>query len=159
MTEISFYHLTRSSLEQALPSLLQKTLEHGWKAVVLAGSSERTEALAQFLWTYRTDSFLPHGSKKDGKASEQPIWLTETDERPNEADVLFLTDGAVSQQIAAYKRVCLLFDGTNEESLAAARALWKSWKADGHALTYWQQDASSSTSGAWKKHTLSQEGA
>lgn len=140
MTEINFYHLTRSSLEQALPELLDKTLARGWRAVVMAGSQERVEALTQHLWTYRADSFLPHGSKKDGRAEDQPIWLTTDDERPNNADVLFLTDGAQSSHMGDYSRVCNMFDGNNEETVLAARAQWKAWKAEGHTLSYWRQD-------------------
>ena len=31
MTEIRFYHLTRKTLEQVLPELLEKTLARGWQ--------------------------------------------------------------------------------------------------------------------------------
>ena len=82
MTQIGFYHLTRSPLEQALPKLLDKALAAGYRAVVLAGSSERVEALSDRLWTYEPESWLPHGSAKDGDAALQPIWLTATDENP-----------------------------------------------------------------------------
>lgn len=140
MSEINFYHLTRSSLEHALPDLLQKTLAKGWRAVVMAGSDERVEALTQHLWTFRADSFLPHGSKKDGHAEQQPIWMTCADERPNEAEVLFLTDGATTARASDYVRVCNMFDGTNDEAVAAARAQWKKWKAEGHTLSYWKQE-------------------
>jgi len=139
MTEIRFYHLTRKSLEQALPELLEKTLERGWRAVVMASSPERVEALTQHLWLYRADSFLPHGNAKDGNAEEQPVWLTVEDERPNNADVLFLTDGASSSHPDDYTRVCELFDGNNETAVAAARARWKNYKASGHDVSYWQQ--------------------
>ena len=40
MTEVNFYHLTKSSLEQALPRLLERTLQAGERAVVLLGSAE-----------------------------------------------------------------------------------------------------------------------
>jgi DNA polymerase-3 subunit chi len=140
MSEINFYHLTRSSLEQTLPELLEKTLARNWRAVVMASSPERVESLAQLLWTYRTDSFLPHGSKKDGNAAQQPIWLTTEDERPNEAEILFLTDGATSANLDAYIRVCNMFDGNNPELVEAARTQWKDWKAAGHTLAYWQQE-------------------
>ncbi len=83
MTAIHFYHLTRKTLEQALPELLEKTLARGWKAVVMAGSDARVEALTQHLWTYSQASFLPHGNAKDGNAASQPVWLTALDERPN----------------------------------------------------------------------------
>ncbi|NTU76764.1 MAG: DNA polymerase III subunit chi [Alphaproteobacteria bacterium] len=139
MTEIRFYHLTRSTLEQALPELLEKTLERGWRAVVMAGSNERVEALTQHLWTYRQASFLPHGSAKDGNAPVQPVWLTSTDERPNDAEVLFLTDGATSDLLEKYARVCEIFDGNHDEAVAAARQRWKIYKDADHVLSYWQQ--------------------
>ena len=44
-TEVNFYHLTRSSLEDALPRLLAKTLQAGERAVVMLGSPERVDAL------------------------------------------------------------------------------------------------------------------
>ena len=139
MTEIRFYHLTRKSLEQALPEMLEKTLERGWKAVVMAGSPERTEALTQHLWTYHTDKFLPHGNAKDGNAELQPIWLTHNEDRPNDAAVLFLTDGASSERISDYARVCEMFDGNDDAAVAAARKRWATYKSSGHDLSYWQQ--------------------
>ena len=45
MTEVLFYHLTERTLEEALPGLLEKSLERGWRVVVQAGSRERLEAL------------------------------------------------------------------------------------------------------------------
>ena len=139
MTDIRFYHLTRKTLEQALPELLEKTLERGWRAVVMAGSNERVEALTQHLWTYRPDSFLPHGNAKDGNTEMQPVWLTMADERPNGADVLFLTDGAQTTRADEYTRVCEIFDGNDESAVTAARARWKVYKAAGHDVSYWQQ--------------------
>ena len=139
MTEIRFYHLTRKSLEQVLPEFLEKTLERGMKAVVKTSSPERAEGLAQLLWTYNPASFLPHGTAKDGNADMQPIWLTAEDERPNNADFLFLTDAATTAQASAYARVCDIFDGTDDEALSAARRRWGDYKKDGHSLSYWQQ--------------------
>lgn len=139
MTEIRFYHLTRAGLENILPDLLEKTLQRGWKAVVMAGSPERTEALTQHLWTYNPNNFLPHGNEKDGNAEAQPIWLTPKDERPNAAEVLFLTDGATSDHVGDYARVCEIFDGTDEAALASARRRWSAYKSAGHDLSYWQQ--------------------
>lgn len=139
MTEVRFYHLTRKTLEQALPEMLEKTLERGWRAVVIAGSPERAEALTQHLWTYRPDGFLPHGNAKDGHAEIQPVWLTAEDERPNNAEVLFLTDGASSAHLGDYARVCEQFDGNDEGAVTTARQRWAAYKQAGHDLSYWQQ--------------------
>ena len=131
--------MTRKTLEQALPELLEKTVDRGWKAVVMAGSMERVEALTQYLWTYSPNNFLPHGNAKDGNAEMQPIWLTPSDECPNGASVLFLTDGAESASLFGYERVCEIFDGNDENAVASARKRWAGYKSLGHDLSYWQQ--------------------
>ncbi len=146
MPEIRFYHLTRAPLEKVLPVLLEKTLEAGARAVVMAQSEERVEALTGLLWTYNDRGFLPHGSAKDGFAERQPIWLTTGTENPNGAKYLFLTDGAECQDMAAFERCFLLFDGRDEQAVAAARAQWKAYKDSGAELSYWQQD----DSGRWQ---------
>jgi DNA polymerase-3 subunit chi len=139
MTEIRFYHLTRKTLEQVLPEMLEMTLGRGMRAVVLTGSPEQAEALTQHLWTYNPNSFLPHGNEKDGNADLQPVWLTAEDERPNSAEFLFLTDGATSARLDEYTRVCDIFDGNDAQALAAARRRWGAARKDGHTLSYWQQ--------------------
>ncbi|MGH7002573.1 MAG: DNA polymerase III subunit chi [Alphaproteobacteria bacterium] len=139
MTDVNFYHLQRSSLEQTLPKLLEKVLQAGKRAVVLARSEERVEALNTLLWTYDPNSFLPHGSKTDGNAPEQPVWLTTDDENPNRATVLVLTDGAASARLGEYERCLDVFDGRDAERVADARQRWTGYTASGHAVTYWQQ--------------------
>ena len=147
MSDVRFYHLVRSPLEAVLPKMLEKTLGRDQKAVVMAGSPERVEALNGHLWTYRDRGFLPHGSEKDGFAEDQPIWLTDKDENPNQAEVLFLTDGATSARLSEFQVCAVLFDGTDEAAVAAARAQWRDFGAQGHEVTYWQQ----SDRGGWDK--------
>jgi len=148
--EARFYHLQTSTLEDALPLLLQRTLERGWKAVVKASSPERVDALNQHLWTYAQNSFLPHGAAKDGDAAAQPVWLTDVDENPNQANVLFLVDGAVCDKPDAFELICLIFDGNDPTAMDGARADWKSYKALNITQTYWQQ----TDSGGWSKKDL-----
>lgn len=139
MTQIGFYHLTRLALDQALPRLLEKAAAAGLKVVVMAGSTERVEHLNGLLWTYNEESWLPHGAASDGEAALQPIWLTDKDENPNGATVLVLCDGVVPADLAAYARCLDLFDGRDDEAVQAARTRWKTWKAEGHELVYYQQ--------------------
>lgn len=148
MTEVSFYHLHKVGLERALPKLLEKALERGLRAVVVAGSEERVEALNGALWTYDAASFLAHGSKADGFAAEQPIYLTtDAGENPNGAKMLVLTDGVSSADISTFDRVLDVFDGNDGEAVESARARWRTLQAAGHALTYWQQ----TDTGGWEK--------
>jgi len=141
MTEIGFYHLDRTPLERAPPKLLERGLAAGFRILVVAGSAERVDHLDAALWTYDDASFLPHGSRRDGEAARQPVWLTAGDDNPNGADMLVLADGAASSRLGEYRRCLDLFDGRDEAALAAARERWRLAKAAGHTLTYWQQTA------------------
>lgn len=148
MAGIGFYQLQTLMLEKALPRLLEKTLAEGKRAVVMAASAERVEFLNQALWAFGRDSWLPHGSEKDGVPEDQPIWLTERDENPNGASFLFLTDGSVTDRAADYERVFEIFDGNDPGALEAARERWRSYVSCGHALTYWRQ----TDAGGWEKN-------
>ena len=139
MSEVLFYHLTESTLQDALPGLLERSLGRGWRAVVQTGTEERRDALDAHLWSFRDDSFLAHGTDRDPHAAEQPVLLTTTDDNPNGAQIRFLVDGAVPPDLSSYERAVFLFDGHDAVQVAAAREHWKAAKAGGHAVTYWQQ--------------------
>lgn len=147
MSDVAFYQLQKLPLDRALPRLLEKSYAAGKRAVVIAGSEERVEALTALLWTYDPDSWLPHGSTRDGNPEAQPIWITDRDENPNGAVFLFLTDGADSAHLGDFERCFDLFDGHDPEALAAARQRWVRCKAAGHHVTYWQQTGQ----GGWER--------
>ena len=140
MADVRFYHLTHRPLEWALPKLLEKTLGVGARALVVSGSADRMAALDSHLWTYDLGSWLPHGSGADPHAADQPIWLSTEDIAPNAATFLFLTDGMASARLTAFERVFDLFDGRDDEAVAAARDRWRTAKAEDHTLSYWRQD-------------------
>lgn len=147
MTEVMFYHLQRRPLESVLPTLLQKSLERGWRVVVQFGSIERCTALDAHLWTFAEESFLPHGTLADGEPEGQPIYLTTGPDNPNHAEIRFLVDGAGFCDLAPYERVVLIFDGNDQDAVEAARQTWREVKSAGHDVTYWQQ----SDRGRWEK--------
>ncbi|MGY4803914.1 DNA polymerase III subunit chi, partial [Teichococcus aerofrigidensis] len=121
MSEIGFYHLTRTPLEAALPKLLGRVLAGGGRAVVRVGDPLRLASLDTSLWLSADPDWLPHGTPQTGHAELQPIWLTEADEAPNGARFLFLVDGAASARLGEYDRVFDLFDGQDEAAVAAPR--------------------------------------
>jgi DNA polymerase III subunit chi len=139
--EVWFYHLERTSLDQALPELLEKTLQRGWKALVRSAAPDRIEHLDGWLWTWREESFLPHGVAGEPMAERQPILLTAETENPNGAQALFLIDGADPGDLSGFERCLVLFDGGDDEALAHARRQWGQIKGAGHPVSYWRQQA------------------
>lgn len=142
---VGFYHLVEMPLEQALPRLLEKVYAAGHKVVLLAGSPERVGYIDGLLWTWHQDSWLPHGSARDGNAELQPIWITDQDDNPNGADVLVLTDGVQPPALTGFGRVLNIFDGRDDHAVDTARGLWRRWKDEGLELTYYQQ----TETGSW----------
>jgi DNA polymerase-3 subunit chi len=147
MPEVWFYHLERTALEQALPELLEKTLGRGWRGLVRCRTAERAAALDAALWTYRADSFLPHGMADEPEAGRQPIVLSADESNPNRAQALFLIDDAEPGSLDGYARTVIFIDGRDEAAVAAGRTRWTALKAAGSALSYWQQKPE----GGWEK--------
>lgn len=142
MIRVDFYHLQRSPLEQVLPKLCEKAYSTGKRIKIQLGTEERVSFVNSLLWTYNEESFLPHGSKKDGFSEEQPIFISAYENNPNGAVLLVLADGAMPslEVLQQYERVLNIFDGTNETSLNAARNYWKQIRELNGDLHYWQQN-------------------
>ncbi len=151
MPEIWFYQLQRRTLEQVLPSLIERTLQRGWRAAVQATTPERLAAIDDLLWTYAEDSFLPHGGAGDGDAELQPVWLTLGADNPNGAQVRFLVDGAAARTFVDedYARLILLFDGRDAQTLEDARAQWKALRQLNATLSYWAE----TEDGGWRQQS------
>ncbi len=136
--EVWFYHLERQGLDQVLPTLLERTLQKGWRALVRANSAERVEHLDGWLWSYRDDSFLPHAADPGGGLVD-PVVLTLQTGNPNQAEALFLVDGAEAGDLSGFQRCSVLFDGRDDAALQAARAQWRRFREAGVTAAYWRQ--------------------
>lgn len=144
--EIWFYHLERSALEPVLADLLERTLKRGWRAVVRSPDPQRIADLDDILWTFREDSFLPHGLADEPMSERQPIVLSTGDCSPNRANALFLLDGAELGSRESFDRRLYLFDGRDEGQLVLARERWREAKGSGSDVSYWRQ-----TERGWEK--------
>ncbi|MEM8789636.1 MAG: DNA polymerase III subunit chi [Pseudomonadota bacterium] len=155
MGEVMFYHLTTTPLARALPDLLQRALDRGWPVVLRAGAETALPGLDDLLWSFDDASFLPHGTAEMGQDARQPVFLTTRAENPNGAKVLMLVEGARVDpgEAAAYDRVCLLFDGRDSASLAAAREDWVRVRDGGVSGIYWAQK-----DGPWSEQARTEPG-
>ena len=146
MADIGYYHLTRSTVMQALPRLLVRTLAASQRALVLGPSAAQLNDLSTALWAQ--EDWLPHGTHADGDPDLQPIWLSTDPEPINGARYLFLTQNINIDKLDNFERIFDLFDGNLTASVEAARKRWRLAKEKGHTLSYWQQ-----TETGWQKKT------
>lgn len=139
--QVGFYHLTRTSLEDALPALLERTLDAGERAVIRCRDAEQVKTLDDALWATPAGVWLPHGSRSTGQAARQPVWLTDDDECPNGGAFLFRINGAWDGDLTGFRRIFDLFDGHDEAAVQQARLRWKGMKQAGYSMAYWKQEA------------------
>ena len=143
-----FYHLTRQPLEAALPMLLGKARGAGWRIAVRGREAARMDWLDEKLWLGPEDGFLPHGRAGGAHDADQPVLLTTDASLANGAACLMAVDGAdvSADEVQALQRVCILFDGNDDDAVQVARGQWKALTEAGCAAQYWSQE-----SGAWAK--------
>lgn len=134
---VDFYHLTATPLEQALPAIAEKVVAGGDRLLIVA-EEERLAALDALLWTWRKDSFLPHGLASAPGPARQPVLLSAAMEAANGADHVALADGRWRAEAAAFARAFYFFDAAH---LDEARGAWRSLgQAEGVARHYWRQN-------------------
>ena len=138
---VDFYHLERVPLEKALPAILQKAYEAGSKVLIKTDLAEQADELNTLLWTYQSDSFLPHGCEKDGFSDKQPIFITHKDDfNPNNASLCVCVHNVPVPLDKNFVRVLYFFNGLNQDSLDKARAEWKRVSEAGVDRFYWKQN-------------------
>ncbi|WP_209426633.1 DNA polymerase III subunit chi [Pararhodobacter sp. SW119] len=148
MAVARFYHLTRDPPEALLPALIGKALEQGLRVAVRGRDLARLEALDLALW--RAEGFLPHGLCGGPHDADQPVLLcheeTPAPELPNSPRCLITLEATSvgKDEAEALERLCIVFDGTDEAAVTAARVQWRELTAAGVAAEYWNRE-----SGRW----------
>ncbi len=71
-----FYSLSRWSLEDAIPRILDKIIEKDNRALILTSSEEEAEELCESLWSTSINKWLGHGTIKDGNPLDQRVFIT-----------------------------------------------------------------------------------
>jgi len=147
LAQVLFYHLTRSPVALTAGVLLGKALAAGWRVALRGTDRDGLERLDARLWLGPDAGFLPHGLEGGPFDGDQPILLG-LGAITNGAQGLMLVDGAAVEaaEAGALERVWVLFDGSDEGAVSAARAQWKVLTGAGVAAQYWSE-----ADGHWEK--------
>jgi len=140
-----FYHLTQLPLERVLPAICERVHAQGERLSIVAEDEELLNRLDQLLWTYKAESFLPHGRAGGEDDAAQPILLALPDQPTGAARNIALVDGVWRDLALGFDRAFYLFD---EVTIDGARAAWRALagndKVERH---YWKQDEE----GRWRE--------
>ncbi|MFZ2587801.1 MAG: DNA polymerase III subunit chi [Alphaproteobacteria bacterium] len=115
-------------VDAVLPTLLEKAVAAGEKVVVVCPTAQRVGRVDEHLWTYKADSFLPHGVAGSGADDLVPVVI---------AGVEHVVDGrlpvalagaeGVVEQCLGCPKVLYVFD-SSAASVERSRGLWKALK-------------------------------
>lgn len=141
-----FYHIEHTALDAAIAPLIEKCLERKWRVVVV-GHEETIARLDRSLWTFRDESFLPHGRARTD-AAKHPVLLSTEAVAANGAKVALLLDGS-DADAGLFERIMVIFDGGDETARAKARQQYKVATDAGGAARYFQQERG----GGWIERT------
>jgi DNA polymerase-3 subunit chi len=159
--DVNFYHLTRGSVENALPVILRRLLARKQRATIRVADVGNEKILSDILCnTGDITDFLPHAiasDQKDGRHKDKnPIWISSKEnDYLKGADHLILLDGCPLEQNNELDKTVILFDNKNSDIIEKNRHIWrevKTGKEQGNLkyindVTYWQQNAS----GQWQE--------
>ena len=148
MSVAMFYQLREKTLVDTLRMLLEKSLAAGWRVAVRGTNEIGLEALDKALWLGPEDQFLPHGMAGGDHDALQPVLLGVGSVNANAPSCVMAVHSAevTAADVAGMERVCILFDGYNDDELANARSQWSALKAAGVKAQYWAEE-----DGRWTK--------
>ena len=117
MQHFSLYHSFAGLLEKTICALTERCHNNNLRVVIIVPSADFQEKINELLWTYSPKQFIPHGSKLDPMAEQQPIYITCEKENPNNAALLMIVNPSniadFSEDrlyIARFQRILVIYD-------------------------------------------------
>ena len=148
--QLSFYHLTKTALEEAIPKLMEKLLESGGRAVINFSSDDMMQNIDKKLWSVGGTRFIPHATDAEDFQEDHPIILSKNYEAQNNPNFLVLTQpiSVNEETLNNFERCLILFNGKSENELSVARSLWKKFSENqNYTLKYFLQNEK----GVWQE--------
>ncbi len=142
MTQIIFYNTAPLQVENTLFNLIEKSIENGYKSLLLFNDKDKCSAIDEKLWTYKQNSFLPHSSENE-KISDEidiPIYLSTKNENPYKAELLFSIDGFLPDNINNFERVIIIVDVNNKILLEEYKKYYLDINDDFEDIVFYKSD-------------------
>lgn len=136
MTRIQFYILKPGSRDNRFGLACRVTeiaYRRGHRVLMHTESAEQAQHLDRLLWTFREQSFLPHGQIADADASLTPVLIDHQGNAGDEHDVLVNLTTTVPGFFSRFERVLECIDH-EPEIKAAGRQRFRYYRDHGYPL-------------------------
>jgi DNA polymerase-3 subunit chi len=135
-----FYQLADGdSAADALGPILEKCVDRGWRVLIVADEMS-LDRLDVALWSWKADSFLPHG-REGADAARHPILLSGAAVNLNGARIVILLDGRDPPE-GPFERTITLIDTASDTSLQRAREQYRRAQTAGTVLRFFVKSGS-----------------
>lgn len=136
MTRVDFYILSdgaRGDRFSLACRLAEKAWRQGRRVYLHTGSKSESSHLDKLLWTYRDESFLPHGLFGEVDAALNPILIGHTDDAGDEHDVLINLAAEVPTFFSRFDRLAEPLD-SEPQIRHAGRERYRFYRDRGYTL-------------------------
>ena len=134
MTQVDFYVLPENcslTAHAAVGRIAEKALSRGHQIFVQVIDEATANALHDSLWTFRTESFLPHAIV--GNDDGEQLVIGWDDPSLEHDDVLINTTGAVPGHFARFGRLAEIV-APDAATIEASREAWRFYRDRGYPL-------------------------
>ncbi len=135
MTQVDFYILKSdtSNRHGFACRLADKVYEQGRRIYIHAGSQAEAEFLDRLLWTFRENSFIPHGIAGQADPAVTPVLVGHGPAPALEEDVLINLAPGVPDFFSRFSRVAEIID-RDEQVKLQGRQRYRFYKERGYPL-------------------------
>lgn len=136
MTRVDFYILDDASRQDRY-LLACRIIEKAWKnhhrVMVQAGSEEEARHLDKLLWTFRDQSFVPHGLLPIADAQTTPVIIGWNTDAGEECDILVNLSDEIPAYFSRFERVIEPVDNDGQRR-AISREHYRFYRDRGYPL-------------------------
>jgi DNA polymerase-3 subunit chi len=137
MTEVTFVEVTTSRMEMRACEIAEENYTRGRRVQILAVDQEQAKRLDDLLWTFKPESFIPHGLWLDSPdVPEHPVVITTIKETLAGMDSLLMMGYNEVDLVSRFSHAVHLVVADNQERLESSRRYWTLLKDAGFSLRH-----------------------
>ena len=137
MTEVTFVEVTASRMEMRACEIAEENYARGRRVQILAVDREQAARMDDLLWTFKPESFIPHGLwARSPDQPEQPVVITTEKDAVEGMDSLLMMGYSEVDLVSRFPHAVHLVVADNHERLDSSRRYWTLLKDAGFSLRH-----------------------